>query len=233
MVVPTVSQVNRAGKTLRHLMRDLPASPGEQFGKALDVVLAFRALHQYPLTTANMGLRSIVKTVGCDGPEISQRLKRVPTILDKLGREPTLALANMQDIGGCRAVLQSGDEVRRVEKRLVSHGRVERKSDYIAKPKDSGYRGVHLIVIYHERRIEIQLRTHAMHEWAVTVEALSGAIGRDVKSGAGPDGVQDLMRVISQAMALEEQGIRVDDELVDEMSRLRSVAAPFLRRGSR
>jgi len=48
-----------------------------------------------------MGLRSVVGTEGCT-VEVTQRLKRVPTIVDKLRREPTMQLASMQDIGGCR-----------------------------------------------------------------------------------------------------------------------------------
>ncbi len=36
--------------------------------------------------------------------QVSQGLKRVPTIIDKLLREPTLLLSRMQDIGDCRAI---------------------------------------------------------------------------------------------------------------------------------
>lgn len=229
----SVSQVNKAGKVLRRALRGDASVDGAAFNAAFGVLLAFRAAHQSPLTTANMGLRSMVKTVGCLEPEISQRLKRVPTVLDKLRREPTLALANMQDLGGCRAVLRSVEEVRLVAARLVSRGRVERVSDYITEPRASGYRGVHAIVRYHDRRIEVQLRTQVMHQWAVTVEALSGVIGRDVKSGAGPEQVQALMEAISRAMALEELGLPVDDELLDEMTALRSAAAPYLIGGRR
>lgn len=35
---------------------------------------------------------------------VSQRLKRVPTIMNKLLSEPTLPLSRMHDIGGCRAI---------------------------------------------------------------------------------------------------------------------------------
>jgi ppGpp synthetase/RelA/SpoT-type nucleotidyltranferase len=228
----SVSQVNKAGKTLRRFLRDRLGEV-DDVNRALDTLVAFRAAHQRPLTTANMGLRSMVKTVHCVEPEISQRLKRVPTIIDKLVREPTLALATMQDLGGCRAVLRSVDEVYRVRARLESRGRVERVYDYIAAPRSSGYRGIHVITRYHERRIEVQLRTQVMHQWAVTVEALSGLIGQDVKSGLGPGEVQELMRAISQAMALEERGLPVDDELLREMDALRMAAAPHLAGGRR
>ncbi|AAT90059.1 hypothetical protein Lxx24254 [Leifsonia xyli subsp. xyli str. CTCB07] len=72
-----------------------------------------------------MGLRSMIKTEGCQ-IEVSQRLKRFTTIIDKLtAREQTLALSGMQDIGGCRAILGSVEEIRRVEARRA--GRVTRR----------------------------------------------------------------------------------------------------------
>lgn len=223
----TSSRINRAGKTIRKYLRG-EIQDRAKFQEALGVLIAFRAQHQRPLTTANMGLRSMVKTAGCANPEVSQRLKRIPTIVNKLWREPTLALANMQDLGGCRAVLDSVDEMGSVLDRIQGRRRVESVSDYVTRPRDSGYRGIHVIVRYSDRRIEVQLRTRVMHEWAVTVETLSNVMGLDVKSGQGPQQVQDLMRVISHAMALEEAGQRVDSGTIGEMQRLREVATPYL-----
>lgn len=228
----TDSQVNKAGRTIRRYLRS-DESDAEKFHAALDMLLTFRATHQTPLITANMGLRSVVRTVGCADVEVSQRLKRVPTIIDKLIREPSLALSRMQDIGGCRAVLASIDEVRRVEARLVHNGRVQRISDYISTPRDSGYRGVHVIVKYRERLIEVQLRTWVMHQWAVTVEALSAALGMDVKSGLGPRPVQDLMAAVSEAMAIEEAGGEVPRATLENLEQRRRDAAEYLGRGRR
>lgn len=163
--------------------------------------------------------------------EVSQRLKRVPTIIDKLQREPTLQLANMQDIGGVRAVLDSVDEVRRVQKRLAKNRPPLRESDYITCPRTSGYRGVHVIVSYDDRAIEVQLRTRTMHEWAISVERLSGRLGEDFKSGYGEPSVLKLLEVISEAMALEENGAPVPPELLDRMRMLRSAAQPYLKGG--
>lgn len=228
----TPSRVNRAGKTLRRFIRGDDRDV-DRANEAFEVMVAFRALHQLPLTTANMGLRSMVRTEKCAAPEVSQRLKRVPTILDKLVREPTLALAKMQDLGGCRAVLASVDEVYRVRDRIRFRRPVESISDYIEAPRDSGYRGVHVITLYHGRRIEVQLRTQVMHQWAVTVEQLSAVLGQDVKSGLGPPEVQDLMQAISHAMAIEEGGGIVDHVLLDKVRERRLAAAPFLSGGRR
>jgi len=234
---PSRSQVNRAGKRLRALGRGKPVSEA-QYRQALGVLLAFRAAHALPLTKANMGLRSTVRTEGCQ-VEVSQRLKRVPTILDKLRREPTLALASMQDLGGCRAVVDSVDEIRRVQKRLVrsaerrlarvgGNGRPVRVYDYITEPRASGYRAVHVIVEYDGRTIENQLRTQFMHEWAFTVERMSGRLRVDLKGGEGPKEVLDLMEAISEAMALEEAGKTVDSRLTERIGRLREAAVPYL-----
>lgn len=226
MTEPSTSAVKRAGQVLRREMRG-DQQTSEDIFYALDVLRAFRAAHQLPLTTAGMGLRSMVRTEGCK-VEVSQRLKRVPTIVDKLVREPTLPLSNMQDIGGCRAVLESIDEVRRVQARLMARKRHVRVSDYITEPRASGYRGVHVIMNYRDRKVEVQLRTRVMHEWAITVERLSGRLQQDVKSGLGPVEVQDLLQAVSEAMALEETGNVVEESLLDRMAELRIRAVRFL-----
>lgn len=223
---PTKSQINKAGKILRREARGEPVVVAD-VDKAIGILLAWRAGHQLPLITASMGLRSRVKTAGCE-LRVSQRLKRVPTIVDKLKREPSLALSTMQDIGGCRAVLGSISEIRKVQKRFDHKRPPKRVNDYIAAPRDSGYRGVHLIVAYDEHDIEIQLRTQVMHDWAITVERLSGQVGEDLKSGRGPRQLLDFLEVASEAMALEERGEQVDTALMERFQRLREIAVGYL-----
>lgn len=194
--------------------------------QSFDVLIAWRAAHSGPLASANMGLRSMVQSTGCTG-EVSQRLKRIPTIVDKLKREPTMALASMQDIGGVRAVLATVDEIRRVEARIRKNRPPVGYSDYIKTPRSSGYRGVHVVVDYRDRNIEIQLRTRVMHEWAITVERISARLGQNMKQD-GHHAIQELMSVISEAMAIEEAGSIVDYEMQQEIARLREIAAPYL-----
>ena len=104
---------------------------------AIRVALRYRTAHQLPLTKANNGLRSMVRTEGCQ-VEVCQRLKRFRTILDKLVREPNLPLSSMQDIAGVSAVLNSIDEARRVEARPKHNRPVVGYSDYISSPRKSG-----------------------------------------------------------------------------------------------
>ncbi len=227
---PSKSQVNKAGRYLRRLVGgDLRVDPAE-LSTALDVLEAWRSAHTVPMASANMGLRSMVKTEGCR-VEVSQRLKRIPTIVNKLSREPTMALGNMADIGGCRAVLDSLDELRRVEARVRHNRPPVQHHDYVTTPRETGYRALHLIVIYSDRRIEIQLRTRVMHEWAYTVERYAGRLGQDIKGGHGPAAVVNWFQAVSEAMALEEQGDTVGGTMVDNIVMLRGKAQPYLMGG--
>ncbi len=115
-----------------------------------------------------MGLRSCVDTEGLYAVEFGQRLKRTPTIIDKLRRRPTMKLSSMQDIGGCRAVFSKQSEVARVLARFT-YNSLKRNEiedtvrDYVTNPRSSGYRGVHVWTRYDGRRIEVQLRTEMQH----------------------------------------------------------------------
>jgi ppGpp synthetase/RelA/SpoT-type nucleotidyltranferase len=199
---------------------------------ALDVLTEFRAVHQRPLVKANNGLRSMVRTEKC-AVQVSQRLKRGVTILDKLVRQPTMALSRMQDIGGCRAIVENIGELRRVERRVVLRRPPLRVDDYVNSPRSSGYRAVHLIVQYDDRSIEIQLRTRLMHDWAIAVERLGGRMNEDLKSSRGPREVLDWLEVVSAAMAVEERGEIVDTRLMDRIRALRQAALPYIPELSR
>jgi len=227
----TKSQINRAGKVLRtYILSPDDSEIGDDEMAALDVLHQFRAEHAKPLVKANNGLRSMVKSEGYDA-DVSQRLKRFSTILSKIRREPTMALSRMQDIGGCRAILPSIPAIRQVERRITRTRPVVGYSDYISTPRASGYRGVHLVVSYDDRSIEIQLRTPVMHEWAVMVERLGGRLDEDLKSGYGPGEVLAWLEMISQALAIEEAGNIVDSEMVDRITALRGEAIPIIERG--
>jgi ppGpp synthetase/RelA/SpoT-type nucleotidyltranferase len=65
--------------------------------------------------------------------EISQRLKRFSTIVDKLRREPTMQLTTMEDIGGVRAILRNQALVDEVapELRTQPRWKVRRVREYV------------------------------------------------------------------------------------------------------
>lgn len=124
----------------------------------------FRATVQRPLDKVTIQLRRYVVRCTPESVLVAQRLKRLPTILAKLGREPTMDITRMQDIGGCRAVLPSATEVEAVLGEIGGHWNVANVYNYVDGPKRSGYRAIHVVVPRDDRLIEIQLRTSGQHD---------------------------------------------------------------------
>ena len=229
-------RINRAGRALcRDLVGESPSLPDDELVSEMGVVEAFRAAHRIPLLKARMGLQSCVRAERLEAVEFGQRLKRMPTIIDKLRRLPWMKLSIMQDIGGCRAVFSTQAEVARVQERFMRNslrrnGTDDAVSDYITKPRSSGYRGVHVLTRYDGRRIEVQLRTQLQHEWAKLVEKLVVATGTDYKSGDGSDIVHRWLRKLSEACALAEAGQPSGEEFDAEYDALEEAAMAQIRR---
>jgi CheY-like chemotaxis protein len=77
---------------------------------ALDVINNWRSSHNFPLNTFHIGLKKRAKII--DPKAITaQRIKRLASIETKLGRYPTMTLSQMQDIGGCRAIVATATDV--------------------------------------------------------------------------------------------------------------------------
>jgi len=233
---PPKSQVRRAGRILRDWWAARSALETADVQWAFDVLDAYRGAHAIPLNSATMALRSMVRTIHATG-SVSQRLKRHFSIVTKLVREPTMQLARMHDVAGCRAVVESDRRVRELVERLIKNrdrttgkSRVLRAYDYIAKPKPSGYRGMHVVVGYHGFLVEVQLRTEVQHEWSIAVERVGGRIGEDLKGGRGPQPVLEFFKLVSKAMAIEEAGRQVPRDLVLAVQEARRVAEPLMRR---
>jgi putative GTP pyrophosphokinase len=166
--------INNAGQALL-----VSKSTSKEYKKALEIVNSWRICHAYPINTFKSSLHK--KTKDYKQPIIAQRLKRLPTIIDKLGRYPSMSLSRMQDIGGVRVVVNSIKEVRELQIQYQDETRFDhelvREDDYILLPKEDGYRGVHLVYRYNNTRykeafqyngllIELQLRTKLQHTWA-------------------------------------------------------------------
>ena len=195
---------------------------------AVETMVAYRSQFIAPLVAVNNLLRRHCRTLGLES-EVTQRLKKANTILDKLTRESGLDLSRMQDIGGCRVVVASLSDLRRLESRLkVVFGQVIHHSkDYIEEPRESGYRAVHIIVERDGRLIEVQLRTQLMHRWAETVEAFSALTASNFKRD-GDHLVQEFMKVTSALYAFREAGERPPVSLFDRAATLSNEVSTYL-----
>ena len=224
-------RIDKAGKLLRDaLVGEAPVLSGYELEEAASVVEVFRAAHSAPLLTARMGLRSCIHTEGVPAVKLTQRLKRTPTIVDKLRRLPTMTLSRMQDIGGCRAVFATQDEVNTVLTRFTRNGEIRNETpdtvrDYVTNPRSSGYRAVHVWTRYRGRRIEVQLRTWFQNNWADMVEDITFDTGIDYKNGAGSEIVHDWLRRLAGAPALVEAGMTVGEALGPDYDALRDAAS--------
>lgn len=214
------TRVDKAGALLRDLWKG--GGPlDETHREAVAVVWDYRAPFNYPLTKVNANLRYYVQKAECD-VIIAQRMKRLPRIVEKLVRYPNMRLSQMQDVGGCRAVLPSQDAVSEVLDGLVKNWDVTLVDDYVTQPRPTGYRAVHAIVQKDGRPIEVQLRTFGQQDWADEIERIDGLIPHALKDGDGPEEVLEYTRLLAEVISDIEFGDPVTDETNQRLAELRA-----------
>ncbi len=118
---------------------------------------------------------------------MERRLKSVNSILGKLQRRglPINVDAikdNLFDVAGVRVICNYRDDVYSVSNYLSAQNDIQvlRVKDYIQKPKQNGYRSLHVIYAVpvflssgpHYTPVEVQFRTIAMDYWASLEHAL-------------------------------------------------------------
>ncbi len=112
---------------------------------------------------------------------IKSRVKSIDSIIEKIQRKnikPTLESVeeNISDIAGVRVICSFREDIYYLAKCFLNQDDIKlvEIKDYIKKPKEGGYRSLHLIVqvpifLQNEKRnvkVEVQLRTIAMDFWA-------------------------------------------------------------------
>jgi ppGpp synthetase/RelA/SpoT-type nucleotidyltranferase len=85
-----------------------------------------------------------------------------------------------------------------------------------------------VVVEYDGKSIEVQLRTQAMHQWAVTVERLSGSLNQDLRSGSEASELMEWLGEMSETTALEEAGHVLSQATVDRLNMLRIRAVKYI-----
>ena len=210
-------KIDKAARLIRH------GCAGSERDGAILAIQNFREAHLYPLMLIK---NHLVRTSNKVSKKtiVARRLKRLPTIIDKLER-PTLdgmgvnaiKLTRMQDIGGCRAIVKDLAELLALKSRLEQSKSVHRiiDIDEYLKPKATGYGGVHLIYScfhnaeeghdYKKRKIEVQLRTEMQHAWATSLEIIDTLKGFELKTSTkGNDDWREFFRLAGDLVAHEE-----------------------------
>lgn len=211
------SKIDRAGTDLSPWWTSTRKGSYEEL-RSYIIVENWRTCHGLPLNVFQAALRNRAKKIE-PGVVIAQRLKRFSSLMNKLVREPTMKLSQMQDLGGCRAILSS---VESVEALWETYRNNQPRSnpfgvkcyDYINNPKDDGYRGIHIVGRYKARaearkpwngqRIEIQLRSRLQHAFATAVETVTTFTREPLKFGAGPNDWKRFFSLMGSALALRE-----------------------------
>ncbi|HEA3249401.1 RelA/SpoT domain-containing protein [Pasteurella multocida] len=220
--VPSRKAVTKAGKILvqRHIKNTISLS---EWLDAYDTFSKWRALHTYPIQTFLSNARRKVRSLGLEKrATIARRLKRAPSILAKLQRFPTMELGRMQDIGGLRIILPTMSDLEKLHRDYVQSATRKTKhfqhsigtaKDYIKNPKDDGYRSLHQVFKYCNKRhpelnglsIELQIRTQLQHSWATAVETLGLLLNSSFKTGRGEEKYKQFFRLCSVAFAYKEK----------------------------
>lgn len=226
------SRVNKAGKAVR----SGSATPSD-----LEVIEKWRAAHRPVLNTFQAILRTKLRG---ENVVVAQRHKRKNTIFDKLSRLPSMQLARMDDVAGCRIIFRNIVEMHRF-RNLFHKSRFNHKMrndvdkyDYIKHPKSTGYRGIHDVYEYDVRSeagkklkglyIEIQYRTLIQHAWATAVEVVGFITESQPKFEKGDSRYKEAMAYASEILARAHEKCtgpfpdKSDQEVLQEFLRLDS-----------
>lgn len=199
-------QIEKAGKIIAN---NNPSQ--DEFNNALIILNNWRSSHAYPLQIITNNLRR--KNPNAN---IVQRLKRLDSIMGKLQRYPEMSLYKMQDLGGCRVIVDSISQVyESVNKFKSSRVRhiLKKENDYIRNPKSSGYRSYHMVYQFQSDYvetynknilIEIQFRTTLQHIWATAVEVMGVYTKSQLKASLGDENVLRFFTLASSIFSLQE-----------------------------
>ena len=226
------SKVDKAGRSLV-----ASATQAELF-EALDVISNFRSSHSFPLNTFQTTLRRKGRKIDADCL-VAQRIKRLASIKLKLERFPGIRLSQMQDIGGCRIVVNdiaAAQEIVSVYRKSDLKHSLVRVDDYLTNPQVSGYRGVHMIyryfsdrnALYNGLNIELQIRSQLQHAWATAVETVGTFLNQSLKSSLGEDQWLRFFALMGTVIAFSEGTSHVSgtpDNYVNLINELQDISS--------
>jgi RelA/SpoT family (p)ppGpp synthetase len=152
------------------------------------------------------GLKLLLSRQGIEG-DVSGREKHPYSIWKKMA-ERHISFEQLSDIMAFRVIVPSEEAC------YTALGVIHRRwpmvpgrfKDYISTPKRNGYRSLHTTVIHADNtRVEIQIRTRAMHEEAELGLAAHWAYKQDkVRPDSQVSWIRDLVEILDNAESPEE-----------------------------
>ncbi|MEG1452091.1 RelA/SpoT domain-containing protein [Brevundimonas sp.] len=219
------TQIDRAGISMSD-----DSIPYDETKLKYDIIFdEYRKEHLEPLTQFTISLQKWLLESGRDF-YIAQRLKRKPQILRKLKRF-SVRLTQLQDIGGCRIIVNSNEEVDNLQKyinNLISESdtfKLIRSTDYREKGRDdSGYRALHLIVLSNGYMLELQIRSSIQHYWSESIERTSVLYGHRLKEQEGDNIVIGYFKYFSDCLNTIETNKRLASHDEIKLQEMREAA---------
>ena len=174
---------------------------------------------------------------------IKTRLKTPESIANKLIKKQVPLTAesieeNISDVAGVRVICSFQSDIYMLADALLKQDDITllKRKDYIAHPKENGYRSLHLIVqipihLHDQKklmRVEVQFRTISMDWWASlehkiryldAIKALCLAIRLNQGRRVGENAIIGQLRVIFAKISLEK--LEPDLVIMDEFQRFR------------
>lgn len=158
---------------------------------------------------------------------IKSRIKSAESIVRKLrrlGYESTIEnmVRYVNDIAGLRIICSFTSDIYRIAEMLRRHKDMKILSikDYIAYPKESGYRSYHMLVEvpvylsdrYVEAKVEIQIRTVAMDFWA----SLEHKMHYKYEGNAPEEIKTELVECAKMVADLDDRMLAINEKLIAE-----------------
>ncbi len=160
----------------------------------------------------------------CPIENVEGRVKSIHSIMNKAQKKQIaveMAPSVLEDIAGIRITCRFVEDIYKVSDYIK--GRydmpVSSEVDYVAAPKESGYRSYHLIIQYtvetgFERKIlpvEIQIRTMAMNFWAVIEHSLQYKYNENI-----PYEIRDRLTASAETcLALDNEMAAIRTEIME------------------
>lgn len=207
--------VDGAGRIIRLHRND------DEYRAAIETLKRWREQHILPMDSYFDACKDITNNQKYKGTVIAERLKRLPTIIDKLDRFPHMRLSDMQDIGGVRVILEDIQHLIAFDQEVRELPTLKSSKNYLAKPKSSGYRGRHLVFKQNNMLTEIQLRTRLEHLWATAVETVDVIRGTSMKTKQSDSYWQKFFELASSAFAYMENSPMLPQHQEWDIIRLR------------
>jgi hypothetical protein len=204
----TKSQIKNIGKKLRSSEVSSKISNTD-----LETLNLWRSHHSPSLKYYAKLIKDESFKLGIDESDftVTQRLKRIHSIILKLKRFENMQLSTMDDIAGLRIVVDSIEQVNRlmtVLKEKIGKNKIVKLNNYITHPKSDGYRSVHIIYKVSKIpsiHIELQIRSMLQHYWATGVEVFGTLEKTSFKTGDGNLEWKEFFNLLSSRFAIKER----------------------------